>query len=407
MLTDLCSVDDELLEDIVRYREHLHRYPELSQQEYKTAEWIQSELTHIGCEATRIGETGVVGVVRNGEGPVIAYRADMDGLPVKEESGLPFSSNETAQFQGNEVPVMHACGHDVHMAVALGIAQKLVQQRDSWRGTVVLIFQPAEEDATGAKQMVEDGLWRIVPKPDVIFGMHVMPYEAGRIYVPIGAAMSMGDSWSIRIKGRGAHGSQPERSIDPIVLASSTVVRLQTIVSREISPSETAVLTVGTFHAGIKENVIPEEATFTINVRTYDPAVRNRVLAAVRRVVSAEASASGAQEPEINVISEFPECYNDPDETEKTMNHLKAVMGGNGVVESKPHMASEDFGHFGRSIQTPSVFWFLGGTDRHDSGDPALVPVNHSPKFAPESNPTLGAGVTAGLASILSRLRNY
>ena len=382
--------------------EHLHAHPELSFQENRTADYITEKLAGSGLTTHRVGPTGVVGVLANGAGPVIAYRADMDGLPVREQTSLPYASTATAMLNGSEVPVMHACGHDVHMAVALKTAEHLAESRSLWSGTALFIFQPAEEIAAGAKAMVEDGLWDRFPRPDVILGQHVMPYETGKVYFPVGPAMSVADSWKITIHGKGAHGSQPEESIDPIVLGSSIVLRLQTIVSREISPRDIAVVTVGTFHAGLKENIIPDTAELTVNIRTFTPEVRSAVLAAIRRIVSAEARAAAAPEPDIEVISEFPPCHNDPDTTRETMAAAGQALGQENVLESQPHMASEDFGYLGQAIGVPTVFWFLGGT-ASETVTASNVPVNHSPHFAPVPIPTLTTGVSTAVAAMLGR----
>ena len=396
--------ESDFLDSVISDRERLHAEPELSLQEFRTAAFIAERLEHLGFETLRIGSTSVVGVLRNGDGPVIAYRADTDGLPVEEQTGLPYASQATAMLNGTEVPVMHACGHDVHMAVGLGTARRLSESMKHWRGTVLFIFQPAEEIGAGAKEMVASGLWDEAPRPEIVLGMHVMPYTAGSIHIPIGTAMTMADSWRITIMGKGAHGSQPEESIDPIVIGASIVLRLQTIVSREINPRETAVLTVGTFHAGLKENIIPETAELTVNVRTLSHDVRTRVLASIRRIVSAEAAASGAATPVIEVISEFPECYNDPEEARRTISDIRSVLGTEQVSDSPHHMASEDFGYLAQVIGVPSVYWFLGGASPDLLNAAEALPVNHSPRFAPLSTPTLEAGVAAALAAILARL---
>lgn len=396
----------ELTPDFIADLEHtyreLHATPELSAQEYRTASYIEHRLEKLGLTVFRCGTTGVVGLLRNGAGPVVAYRADTDGLPVREKTGLTYASTATGILNGVEVPIMHACGHDVHMAVGIKSAELLATHKEDWTGTVVFIFQPAEETAVGAKAMVSDGLWNKAPRPDIILGQHVMPYQAGKVFLPSGPAMSMADSWRITIRGRGSHGSQPEESIDPIVVGAAVVMRLQTIVSREISPRETAVVTVGTFHAGLKENIIPDTAELTVNVRTFSDDVRNRVLAAIRRIVMAEALAAGAPEPLIEEVSTFPPCYNDPDEISSLATAMAHALGSDNVVECPPHMASEDFGYLGQSIDVPTLYWFLGGVPEERLNGP--VPVNHSPLFAPVIEPTLAVGVTAATTAILSRL---
>lgn len=392
----------DAVDELIDMYKYLHANPELSLQEHNTSAFVARTLEEYGYEVHRIGGTGVVGVLVNREGPVIAYRADMDGLPVQEETSLDYASRASGILNGVRVPVMHACGHDVHMAIALRAAKILGGTTETWSGTAVFLFQPAEEIAAGARAMVDDGLWQRVPKPEIVLGQHVMPYEAGKLFFPVGPAMSMADSWKITLQGKGAHGSQPEESIDPIVLGSSIVLRLQTIVSREVNPRDTAVVTIGTFHAGLKENIIPDTAELTVNVRTFTPEVRQKVLSAIHRIVTAEAAAAGAPEPRIEVISEFPLCYNDPDETRRTMADLIQELGTEQVVESQPHMASEDFGHLGQSIGVPTVYWFLGSV----VSNPATAPVNHSPHFAPSPEPTLKTGVNAAITALLTRLRN-
>lgn len=399
------GLSPDLIERLNRDREHLHANPELSMHEHRTSEYLVSRLLEIGLDVHRVGDLGVVGVLANGEGAVIAHRADMDGLPVKEETGLPFASTATAQLNDAEVPVMHACGHDVHMAVALGAAARLKELTDHWSGTALFIFQPAEETAAGAKRMIDDGLWRKLPRPEVVLGLHVMPYEAGRAFVPVGTAMSIADSWRITVRGRGSHGSQPEKSIDPIVTAAAMILRLQTIVSREVGARESAVVTVGTFHAGLKENVIPDEAVFSVNVRSFDPGVRERVLAAIRRIVNAEAHAAAAPDPEIEVISEFPECVNDPEAARKTIEHLGRALGADRAIEAPAHDASEDFGYLGQVIDVPTVFWFLGGASPAELAGEEPVAVNHSPRFAPVAEPTLSSGVAGVTASVFCRFQ--
>lgn len=390
------------MHDLYRY---LHANPELSMQENRTAEFILKELTALGLEAFVCGGTGVVGVLRNGDGPVVGFRADTDGLPMQEDTGLDYASTATGRLaDGTEVPVMHGCGHDTHITAALTVARLLSEAPESWSGTVVLLFQPGEETAAGAKAMVDDGLWDRVPKPEVIYGQHVWPGLAGTVNISRGTAMAMADSWRITVKGRQSHGSQPEQSIDPIVLGAHMVVRIQTIVSREVHPMKSAVVTIGTFHAGLKENIIPATAEFTLNVRTFDPEVRERVLGSLRRILKAEADASGAPEPEIEEISSFPRCYNDPETADALISKFQRVLGEDAVNEVPPVMGSEDFGLLAEAIGVPSVYWMFGAFTQEtlDSADP--LPGNHSPYFAPDIEPTLTTGVRAAMTSLLSRL---
>ncbi|WP_104180263.1 amidohydrolase [Arthrobacter sp. B0490] len=398
---DLSDTHTTAMHELYR---HLHAHPELSMQETHTAAFILDKLNHLGLETFLCGGTGVVGILRNGDGPVIGYRADTDGLPMKEDTGLDYASTTTgALTDGTEVPVMHGCGHDTHITVGLTAVQLLAENRDAWAGTVVFIFQPGEETGEGAEAMVEDGLWDKAPKPEIIYGQHVWPGLAGTVNITKGTAMAMADSWKVTVHGKQAHGSQPEQSIDPIVLGAHMVVRIQTIVSREVHPMKSAVVTIGTFHGGLKENIIPASAEFTLNVRTFDPEVRELVLGSLRRIISAEAAASGAPEPGIEEITSFPQCYNDPASTTDLMAVLGDVLGEDAVIESPPVMGSEDFGLLAEAIGVPSVYWFFGGhsQDRLDGGTP---PGNHSPFFAPVIEPTLSTGVRAAMTALLSKV---
>ncbi|MDS2172146.1 amidohydrolase [Nesterenkonia sp. CL21] len=376
----------------------LHAEPELSMQEHRTAARIEGILGDLGVEHFRCGGTGVVGILRNGAGPVVAFRADTDGLPIEEQTGLEYASTARGVLpDGTEVPVMHGCGHDTHVAALITATRLLVRERQRWSGTVVLIFQPGEETAAGARAMVDDGLWDRAPRPEVVLGQHVSPAKAGTVLLSRGPAMAMADSLRVRVLGRQTHGSQPENGRDPIVAAAAMVTRLQTIVSRELAPQDPAVVTVGTFHAGLKENIIPAEAEFTINVRTLSGEVRQKVLSSIRRIIGAEALAADLEEPEISEIYDFPLNHNDEDQATTQLSVLGSALGEEAVTETGPKMGSEDFGWLGESIGVPSVFWFFGGTA---DGDPE-GPTNHSPFFGPVLEPTLGTGVTAALAGLL------
>src|SRR5690349_12723545 len=268
----------------------IHAHPELSMQEKRTSDIAAKHLRDAGYDVTTgVGKTGVVGLLHNGDGPVVMLRADMDALPVKEATGLPYASTVTAtDSEGKTVPVAHACGHDMHVTCLVGAATLLAQARATWHGTLLALFQPAEETAQGAQAMIDDGLLKRFPKPAVVLGQHVMVGSAGDIGWRTGVITSAADSMRIQLFGRGAHGSMPQASIDPVVMAAATVLRLQTIVSREVAPSEAAVLTVGALQAGTKENVIPDDAVIKLNVRTFDAGVRQRVLEAIKRIVNAE-----------------------------------------------------------------------------------------------------------------------
>ena len=288
-----------LLPDLEKIYTDIHAHPELSMQEERTSGIAAARLRAAGFDVTTgVGKTGVVGVLRNGDGPVVMLRADMDALPVQEATGLPYASTVTATDRsGKTVPVAHACGHDMHVAWLIGAATLFAQARDEWHGTLMPVFQPAEETAEGSQAMIDDGMLERFPKPDVILGQHVMVGSAGAVGTRAGVVTSAGDSLQIRLFGRGAHGSMPQASIDPVVMAAATVMRLQTIVSREVAPEAAAVVTIGALQAGTKENVIPDEAIIKLNVRTFDDQVRTRVLDAIQRIVKAEASASGSPKP--------------------------------------------------------------------------------------------------------------
>lgn len=390
--------------ELVETYKHLHAHPELSMQEHRTADYLAQRLEALGLEVFRCGGTGVVGILRNGEGPVVGLRADTDGLPVLEDTGLDYASTATGALDdGTEVPVMHACGHDTHMATALKTAELYAGATDAWAGTIVFVLQPGEETAAGAKAMVEDGLWDQAPKPEIMFGQHVMGSLTGTVSMMPGAAMTTADSFKVTVHGQGSHGSMPEFSIDPIVLAASMVVRLQTIVSRQVAPQSAAVVTIGSFHAGLKENVIPDRAVFTLNVRTFDPAVRETVLTSIRRIIAGEATSSGAPEPVVEDISHFPPLYNDPAATQELFAEFRDELGEDRVVMDTAKMGSEDFGALADAIGVPSVFWFFGGNSEATlaAGPP---PANHSPFFAPVPQPTLTTGVTAATRALFSKV---
>ncbi|MGY1520317.1 amidohydrolase [Luteimonas sp. A482] len=384
--------------ELLAIYEDLHRNPELSMREERSAGIAADWIERLGYEVSRgVGVTGVVGVLRNGDGPTVLLRGDMDALPMDEDTGLPYSS---------QVPgVAHSCGHDLHMAWLMGAARLLAEARDAWRGTLLVVFQPGEETAQGARAMVEDWDKAGLPRADVVLGQHVMVGAAGSVSYRPGVILSAGDSLQVRMFGRGAHGSQPQNSVDPVVMAASTVLRLQTIVSREVAPLDSAVLTVGSLQAGTKENIIPEEATIKLNMRTYDERVRAHMLDAVRRICCAEAHASAAlKEPEFTTLSSYPLTENDHVATAKVVAAFHAQFGDR-ARETRPSAASEDFSIFGRSWGVPYVFWFVGGTDpatyeqHRQAGTVKDIPDNHSPRFAPVLDPTLRTGLEAMLAA--------
>jgi hippurate hydrolase len=393
-----------LVGDLEALYKDLHAHPELSMQETRTAAVAADRLRAAGYDVTTaVGKTGVVGLLRNGDGPTVMLRADMDALPVQEATGLPYASTATAtDGEGNTVPVGHMCGHDMHVTWLVGATTLLAQARTAWHGTVLAIFQPGEETAQGAQAMIDDGLLTRFPKPDVVLGQHVMLGPAGTVAGRPGAITSAADSLQIRLFGRGAHGSMPQASVDPVVMAAATVLRLQTIVSREVAAAEAAVVTVGALQAGTKENVIPDDAIIKLNVRTFDAGVRARVLSAIERIVNAEAEASGApRKPEITTLDHYPINVNDTDANKRVADAFRAHFGAERVRETGPAPASEDFGSFGAEWHAPSVFWFVGGTDPDIYAKAKAanrlnqLPVNHSPQFAPVLQPTLRTGVEA------------
>ncbi|MGY3233155.1 amidohydrolase [Bradyrhizobium sp. USDA 4472] len=395
---------DGMLPDLEALYKDVHSHPELSMQETRTAGLAADRLRAAGYEvATGIGKTGVVGLLRNGEGPTVMLRADMDALPIQEATGLAYASKATATDKdGNTVPVSHMCGHDMHVTWLAGATKLMADAKTSWRGTLMAVFQPAEETGEGAQAMIDDGLFKRFPKPDVILGQHVMVGPSGTVAGRAGAITSAADSLQIRLFGRGAHGSMPQASIDPVVMAASTVLRLQTIVSRELAAADAAVLTVGVLQAGTKENVIPDEAIIKLNVRTFDAGVRSRMLAAIERIANAEAAGSGApRPPEITTIDRYPLNVNNHEATSRVVDALREHFGADRVRATGPAPASEDFGSFGSEWRVPSVFWFVGGTDPEiyakakESNKINELPVNHSPKFAPVLHPTLRTGVEA------------
>ena len=411
MGTDIVITSRPDAETLAGLYRDLHRHPELSFAEIRTAGIVAASLSALGYEVTTgVGRTGVVGLLRRGNGPTVLLRGDMDGLPVLEETGLEYASTDRGTDPvGTDMPVMHACGHDVHVTCLVGAAAELAAD-DTWAGLLMVVAQPAEELGTGARAMVADGIFERFGRPDVVLGQHVGPMPAGMIGLHPGAAFATSDSIKVTLYGRGGHGSRPEACVDPIVMAAAVVMRLQTIVSREVAGTETAVLSVGTLHAGTKVNIIPETAELEINVRTYDLRVRDRVLAAIERIVNAEAVASHAPKPPtVELVDSFPFLFNDLEGSARTAAALRAVVGDTALIDPGPVTGSEDVGVFALTADAPCVFWILGGAD------PALfagaatavellavmadIPSNHSPNYAPVIEPTLGVGVAALVAA--------
>lgn len=409
VLADLSRVRD-WQEDLYR---DIHQHPELSHQERRTAGLVADRLRQHGVDVHEgVGGTGVVGVLRNGDGPTVLLRADMDALPVEEATGLPYASTVRATDNaGDDVPVMHACGHDAHVVCLLGAAALLAAGTDHWKGTVVALFQPAEEAGDGARTMVDDGLAEIVPTIDVALAQHVLPVAAGVVGTHRGPFLSAADSIRITVHGRGSHGSMPQAAVDPVVLAAMIVIRLQTIVSREVAPNETVVLTVGSIHAGSKSNVIGDHAVLQLNMRTYDDSVRTSVLAAIKRIVVAECQASGSpREPEFELYDRFPLTVNDDTVTDR-VNDAFAEHFGDRLIEMPQGSASEDFSDIPNALGAPYTYWGIGGIDPDtyraavDAGRIAQdIPVNHSPTFAPVVQPTLDTGTETLVVAALAWL---
>jgi len=416
----MSSINEVLadLPTVTAWQEHLykqlHAHPELSFHETETAVLAASKLNELGYEVLQgIGRTGVVGILRNGEGQTVLARADMDALPVRENTGLPYASTLTATDDAGEtVSVAHACGHDAHVTCLLGAAELLARARASWGGTFIALFQPAEEVAGGAKAMIADGLRERIPKPDVAFSQHVLVYPAGTIGTKVGPVLSAGDSIRITLHGKGSHGSMPHNSVDPVVLAALVVLRLQTIVSRETKPGEFAVLTIGSSVAGSKSNIISDRAVLLVNLRTYDMAVRQRMIDSIERMVKGECEAAGSpHEPEFEYYDQYPLTENDREVTERITSAFRSHFGMETVFDLGRVTASEDFSHIPDALGTPYTYWGVGCIDP-EKYELALkagrveqdIPVNHSEFFAPIIEPTLSTGTRALVVAALTYL---
>jgi amidohydrolase len=396
--------------------EHLHAHPELSFMEVHTAARMARELRALGIEVTeRVGRLGVVGVLRNGPGPTVLLRTDMDALPLKETTGVPYASTAIVKdLQGRDQPAMHACGHDVHMTSLIGAARTLAAVRDRWSGTIVFIAQPAEEIVAGAKAMLDDGLFTRFPKPDVALTFHddaLMP--AGQVGYREGPFMSGVGSMDIVVRGVSGHGSAPHTAKDPVLLASQIVVALQTIVSREIPPGTRAVVTVGTIHGGLKRNIIPDEVKLELTLRAFDPAVMATLVAAVRRVAAGTAQAAGVPEDRMPVVTVTEESVgvtaNDPALTRRLVGVFTAWLGTDRVSQVEPINAAEDFSLYGQTAErVPTVLWRVGATAPEKFTESARtgvpVPSNHNSGFAPVPEPTIVTGVTTMTAAVLEIL---
>jgi amidohydrolase len=383
----------------------IHQNPELSSHEVQTAAKLAGRLRGLGYEVTEhVGGTGVVAVLKNGAGPTVMLRTELDALPVEEKTGLAYASKvRTKDDAGHDVPVMHACGHDLHMASIVGTASIMAHSKDSWHGTLMLIGQPAEETIGGAKGMLDDGLLKRFPKPDVAVALHVgnlLP--AGKVGIVPGVYNTNADSLRITIYGKGGHGAAPHTAIDPIVIAARTILALQTIASREVKPGQLAIVTVGYVHAGTKNNIIPDQAELGLTVRTNKPEVRKQVLAAIARITKAEAEAGGApREPSIEHYEATDLVYNDPALAERLRGTLESALGKNNVVMEEPITASEDFSYY-VAQGIPGFYFSLGGADPQKYAEAkaarTMLPSNHSPLFAPDVDPALRTGIASEVA---------
>ncbi|MDY3560055.1 amidohydrolase [Gemmata sp. JC673] len=410
----LAAVDKKLageIRDLVALYQHIHTHPELSLMEVNTAKRLADEMRKTGCDVTeKVGGNGVVAVLKNGPGPVVLIRTDMDALPIAEQTGLPYASKVRVKNRdGVEVGVMHACGHDIHMASWVGTARVLAALKDQWSGTVVFIGQPAEEIVAGAKQMLDAGLYSKFPKPDYALALHSDPlYPVGTLGFSEGLAMANSDTVDILVKGKGGHGASPHVTIDPIVLAARIVLDLQTIVSRETDPLDPVVVTVGSIHGGTKHNIIPNEVKLQLTVRTTTTATRNRVLKAIDRITKAAALGANAPAPEVKVsLDEFtPATYNDIDLAKKCGGLFREILGAESVRGNrKPVMGAEDFSRYSEG-KTPIFIYFIGtiSQEKYDAAqkpEAPRLPGMHTDAYAPVPEPSIRTGVrTMSLAAM-------
>ncbi len=397
--------------------DHFHQNPELSLMEIKTAKRLAKELRAVGFEVTeKVGGTGIVALMKNGDGPMVMVRADMDGLPVVEQSGLTNASKiKMKDWNGETVGVMHACGHDVHITSLVGTARYMAANKDKWSGTLMLIGQPAEEKGPGASAMMADNLWQRFGKPDYAFAFHVSANaEAGKVIVDEGSPYAGADTVDITVHGIGAHGASPHQGKDPIVIGAQIVNNLQTIISRELAPRYAGVITVGAFHAGTKHNIISDEAKLQLTVRSLTPEVREQLLSAIKRIAIGTARTAGMPEdklPEV-VVSEFsfPPTFNDQKLAKRLKGVLSEAMGNDALLEpSETGMGAEDFGFFTSKPYIPSVYFKVGGTPKADferaAAGGAQVPSHHSPQFKITPEPAIKSGVEATVHALLDVMK--
>lgn len=413
-ISDINARVDSDLDYLRNLYVHFHRNPELSYHEKETAARMADELERIGFQVTpKVGGHGVVGVLKNGDGPTVLVRGDMDALPVKEETGRPYASTVVVKDElGRDVNVMHACGHDIHMTSLIGTARLLSGTKDAWNGTLIIIAQPAEERGGGAKAMIEDGLFKRFPRPDYVLGLHVSSeMEAGKIAYVEGFSMANVDSVDIKIRGIGGHGAQPQATKDPVVVAAQVILNLQTIVSRELLPLDPAVVTVGSIHGGTKHNIIPNEVDLQLTVRTYKDEVRDHVLESIERIAVQTARVAGLPEDRLPIVSHndvyTPATYNTPELVQRSVAAINAILGEGNVVEGQPTMGGEDFGRYGREEPRIPIFMYWLGSiskermeaSRKPGGEP--LPSLHSSKYYPEPEPTIRTGVRSMSAAVI------
>lgn len=410
------AIVDQELPEVEKLYKHLHANPELSFQEKETSKIMASRLKELGFQVTEnIGGYGVVGVLKNGQGPTVMVRADMDALPIKEETNLPYASQITIKDStGKDTPVMHACGHDLHMAVWAGVAKVLQQMKSQWKGTLVLIAQPAEEQGAGAKAMIDDGLYTRFPRPDYGLALHVNAVlPTGKLGYTSGHALANVDNISIKVKGQGGHGAAPEKTIDPIIMASKIVLGLQSITARELSPIETpAVLSVGSIHGGASGNIIPNEVDLEMTMRSYGDETRHMLIDKIKRITNGIAITSGVEEkdfPDVAVREQYtPSVYNDPELTQKVARVFQQLVGPENVTELDPLMVGEDFGHYTRSEPSiPTLLYSLGSVpeiDPETGKTPAYF--THSSKYRPALHPSLEIGILSMSLAVIDLMQN-
>jgi hippurate hydrolase len=400
---------DQIYPDLFRLYADLHAHPELSFQETRTAALLASEMRKLGFTVTeRIGRTGVVAVARNGAGPTVMVRTELDALPMEERTGLPYASRAQANYRGQPSFVAHSCGHDVHMASWIGAARILMDMKDRWRGTLVFVSQPAEEAVSGARAMLDDGLFTRFPKPDYSFALHTGPYAAGQILYRPGALTSSADTIEITFKGRGGHGSSPDTTIDPVLIAARFIVDVQSVVSREKNPQQPGVVTIGAIQGGTAANIIPDQVTVRGTIRSYDPEVRAKLLAGVERVALGAAMMAGAPKPEVRKLEGADSVVNDPELTERTASVFREAFGQAAMPKKDFVTASEDYSQYILAGVSRSLFFEIGIYDEARvqaarNGGPPL-PFNHSPQYAPAPEPTIRTGVKAMSLAVLNTL---